>query len=303
MKLEKNYVYMYGMVMSTLSLLLSHEYPEADSYGEVKQRQYLLGGETGTASAVLCSLGVPVKLGGTHLGRLNYSLIEEYFSLKTADLSELSYENYDGVIDCVIIDKGTRTCFGEFGKFFSREKPFYEPPSEESVKNALVVGADPFFGENIARLCVKYNKPYATIDCGYDSFFNVHCAVNAVSHQYLDDNYKGVDYEKLFELYTQHTDGLVIFTLGEKGAMYGRKGQKPRYCDGFRVEVVSTLGAGDSFKAGTIYGLYKGFDDDELVKCACAVAACACSKYPIPLNPPTENEVEELIKRRNENGI
>ena len=298
MYFKNNYVYMYGMVMSTMSLLLCGDFPKADGYGEVERKYHLLGGETGTACAVLCSLGVPVKLGGTHLGNKNRSMIENYFSDKTADTSELAYEDYDGVIDYVIIDKNTRTCFGEFGKFFSREKPFYEPPSEESVKNSLCVGADPFFGESVAELCVKYNKPYATIDCRHDSYINAHCEVNAVSHQYLDNNYDGVPYEKLFEMYTESTDGLVIFTLGEKGAMYGRKGQKPKYCDGFKVDVVSTLGAGDSFKAGTVYGLYKGMNDDELVKCACAVAACACSKFPISLEPPTVSEVEKLIQSR-----
>lgn len=79
----------------------------------------------------------------------------------------------------------------------------------------------------------------------------------------------------------------MIFTLGEKGAMYGRKGAVPKMCPAFKVDVVSTLGAGDSFKAGAVYGLYKGLDDDTLVKTACAVAGAAVEKFPIALYPPT----------------
>lgn len=291
----ENYVYMYGMVMSTLSMRLYGKFPSADGYAEVSEKHHLVGGETGTAAAVLCSLGLKVKLGGSHTGNLNRGLIHDYFSDKSADVSELVHEDYDGIIDCVIIDKDTRTCFGEFGKYYSREKPFYEPPCEESVKNAVCVGADPFFGDEIARLSVKYSKPYATIDCRHDSYMNAHCEINAVSHQYLDDNYKGMSYEEAYKLYTDSTDGLVIFTLGEKGAMYGRKGCEPKYCNGFTVNVVSTLGAGDSFKAGTVYGLYKGMSDDDIVRFACAVAAAACTKYPIPSAPPSLCEVEALV--------
>lgn len=292
-----DHIYMYGMVMSTCAYLLCGNYPKADGYAEIKEKYHHVGGETGTAAAVLCSLGVSLRLGGTHIGNLNRDIIIGYFKDKNCDTSELVHEDFDGIIDYVIIDKSTRTCFGEWEKHFGRKKPFYEPPCEGSVKNAVCVGADPFFGDEIAQLCVKHNKPYATIDCDHDSYMNKHCAVNAVSHQYLDGHYPDKSYEELYRLYTENTDGLVIFTLGEKGAMYGRKGQPPKSCGSVKVDVVSTLGAGDSFKAGTVYGLYKGFDDDKLVRFACAAAGTAVTKFPIPLYPPKLEEVERLVKQ------
>lgn len=54
-----------------------------------------------------------------------------------------------------------------------------------------------------------------------------------------------------------------------------------------QVMTKSTLSAGDSFKAGTIYGLYQGMCDDDIVRYACAIAGTACEGYPIPLKPPT----------------
>lgn len=197
--------------------------------------------------------------------------------------------------DYVIIDKNTRTCFGEWDKLYSRSEPFYEQPSEESVKNSACVAADPYFGDKIAEYCVKYGKKYVTIDCAYDSYIHEHCAVNCISHQHLDEYYPDKSYDELFRLYTDNTDGLVIFTLGEKGAMYGRKGAEPKMCPAFKVDVVSTLGAGDSFKAGAVYGLYKGLDDDTLVKTACAVAGAAVEKFPIALYPPTVKDIEKLM--------
>ena len=292
----EKYVYMYGQIMSTQSFLLKGGFPAADDYAEIKERYHLVGGETGTAAAVLASLGAKVKLGGTHLGKLNGALIADYFKDK-ADISELVHEDFDGVVDYVFIDKDTRTCFGEWEKLYGRGKPFYEPPREESIKNAECCGIDPsFYPELSSELCRKYNKPYATIDCSYDSEINRHCAVNAVSHEYLKTVYPDTDFEELFRLYTDNTDGLVIFTMGEKELLYGRRGTSPKRFKPYSLDIVSTLGAGDCFKAGTVYALYNKMTDDDTVKFASAVAGIACTKYPIALRPPALSEVIEIIK-------
>lgn len=292
-----DYIYLYGMVMSTEAFLLKDNFPSADGYGEIKEKYHHIGGETGTAAAVLASLGCNLKIGGSHIGNINRNIIRNYFADKTADISELKDEDFDGIVDYVIIDRNSRTCFGEWEKHFGRKEPFYEPPCEKSIKNAACCGIDPFFyPEKTAELCRKYNKPYATIDCAYDSVMNRYCAINAISHQHLESCYPDKSFEELFMLYTDNTDGLVIFTCGEKEVMYGRKGQSPKYFKPYSLDVVSTLGAGDSFKAGTIYALYNKLSDIDTVKYACAVAGIACTKFPIPKNPPLLSEVKALTE-------
>ena len=298
----KDYIYLYGMVISTEAFLLKGKFPFADGYGEIKEKYHHIGGETGTAAAVLTSFGCNLKIGGSHIGNVNRSIIRNYFENKEADISELADEDFDGIVDYVIIDKDSRTCFGEWEKHYGRKEPFYEPPCEESIKNAVCCGIDPFFyPEKSAELCRRYNRPYATIDCAYDSEINKSCAVNAVSHQYLEDRYPNKSFEELFKLYTDNTEGLVIFTCGEKKCIYGRKGDQPKYFKPFSLNVISTLGAGDSFKAGTIYALYKKMNDEDTVKFACAAAGTACTKFPISVNPPTLSEVKSLTERGNEN--
>lgn len=82
MKYTENYVYMYGQIISTCSFLLDGDFPKADGTAEIKEKYHLVGGETGTAAAVLCSLNVPVKLGGTHLGSGNEKLIKDYLQTR-----------------------------------------------------------------------------------------------------------------------------------------------------------------------------------------------------------------------------
>lgn len=293
------YIYLYGQIMTTEHFLLEGDYPKADTNVEIKERHYLLGGETGTAAAVLTSLGCNVVLGGTHLGDENVNVIRDYFKDKSADTGKLYYEKgFQGVVDYMIIAGGTRTGLGRWRYLYSLKEPWYEQPDEEAVKNCTVVGADPYFGDKIVEYCRKYQKKYATIDCTYDSDMNRYCEVNVLSHEHLELTYPGQDYKELFRHYTENTEGLIIFTFGEKEIMFGRKGQEPKFFKPYPIRVVSTLGAGDSFKAGTIYALDQGMSDEDLVGFACATAGVACENYPIPLNPPTLEKIHEVQGRK-----
>ena len=78
--------------------------------------------------------------------------------------------------------------------------------------------------------------------------------------------------------------------------LFARGGEPIQRMKPFDVTVKSTLGAGDTFKAGCVYGLLKGMTDRELVRFASACAGIAISRFPLPLNPPTLAEVEELLK-------
>jgi len=100
-----------------------------------------------------------------------------------------------------------------------------------------------------------------------------------------------------FETKKQVVFDTTIITAGEKEMIYGRKGQAMKRMKPFSVEVKSTLGAGDTFKAGCIYGLLHGMKDDDLVHFASACSAIAISRFPLPLNPPTLAEVNELLQK------
>ncbi|MCM1329479.1 MAG: carbohydrate kinase family protein [Ruminococcus sp.] len=292
------FIYLYGMVMSTESFVLCGDFPKADGYGEISDRRHGIGGETGTAAAVLSSLGCRVKVGGTHIGNSNREIIRGYLESHGIDGGELADEDFPGIVDWVVISGKTRTCFGEWRKHFSRPEPFYEPPCEESVKNCSVVGWDNFYGKETAELCRRYGKKFAAIDCMHNSETNRFCAVNAVSHEFLGGHYPGKSPRELYRLYTENSEGLIIFTFGGDEVMYGRKGQPPRFFKPYPVDAVSTLGAGDSFKAGTVYALSLGLPDGDIVRYGCAVAGAAITRFPISENPPTLDAVKNLLAVR-----
>ncbi len=295
-------VYMHGQVLGTHSFLLKGDFLKPDEYSEIKAKYFLPGGETGTAATVLASLGVSVRIDGTHIGTEVAPLLKEFYKDKTVDLSSLYFDpEYEGLMDYVVIAGLVRSPMGVFQSLYEPgAKRRWSMPKEEDVAGCKVAAIDPFFIEAtqaVAELCVKHNKPYVTIDCKHDSYLHKHCAINAVSkectNEYLS---QGMSLEDICRLLADNTEGLVIITAGENDMLYARKGQPIKRMKPFSVEVKSTLGAGDTFKAGCVYGLLHGMEDDELVRFASACSAIAISDFPLPLNPPTMEKVKKLME-------
>ncbi len=294
-------IYMHGQILGTHSFLLRDGFLQPDEYSEIKAKYFLPGGETGTAATVLASLGASVKIDGTHIGREVAPLIKEFYKDKTVDLSSLNFdEEYEGLMDYVVIVGLVRSPMGVFGALYEEgAKRRWNMPKEEDIAGCKVAAIDPFFIEatqETAELCVKHSKPFVTIDCHHDSYLHQHCAINVVSKECTSsEQYKNKTVEEIYKLLTDNTDGLVIITRGENEMLYGRKGQPMKKMKPFEIEVKSTLGAGDTFKAGCVYGLLKGMSDDEIVRFASACSAIAISRFPLPLNPPTMDEVQKLL--------
>lgn len=172
-------------------------------------------------------------------------------------------------------------------------------PKEEDIISCTAAAIDPYFQEETqwtAELCVKHHKPYVTIDSPHDSYLHQHAAINVVSGECICTAYADRTLEEVYLLMTEETEGLVIITSGEQPMIWGRKGQKSHYTKPFSVEVRSTLGAGDTFKAGCVYGLLNDMADEEIVRFASACSAVAISRFPLPLNPPRLEEVTRLLQ-------
>lgn len=85
-------------------------------------------------------------------------------------------------------------------------------------------------------------------------------------------------------------------TLGESGSLLYCNGSFIR-TDGFHVPggCKDTTGAGDSFRAGLLFGLLKGEDVETAAKMANAVAALKCREVGARTALPTEAELRSLL--------
>ena len=297
-------VYLFGQVLGTHSFLLKGGFLQPDEYAEIGAQYFLPGGETGTAATVLDSLGVSVRMDGTWIGTEVAPMLKAFYADKRVDFSPLRFiEDDPGVMDYVVIAGLVRSPMGRFQTLFSSGKRWWSVPREADIIGCKVAAIDPYFGDEsllAAELCRKHGIPYVTIDSPHDSPLHRHAAVNVVSKECISEHYAAMTPEDVMARMMDNADGLTILTQGGGDMLYGRKGAALHRMKPFDVEVRSTLGAGDTFKAGCVYGLLHGMADDALVRFASACSAMAISRFPLPLHPPKLEEVRALIDMQKE---
>jgi sugar/nucleoside kinase (ribokinase family) len=294
-------VYLYGMtVLSTIHRVLGAL--ELDGYGEIVETHVCPGGEAMNAAMVLSGLGLTTALAGPHWGTETRDVLGRYARRHGVDVGGVLLDDgYPGLRDVVLVDERHRTVLGGFGRFFTDPARRWGEPEPEEVARAAVVAVDPFFGETserVGRFAVAAGRPYVTIDTPHDGPLHARATATVVSREYRTRQYPGVGDDALLALYAAAGDGLTVFTAGPEDVRFARRGVLPEVFSPYRVEVRSTLGAGDTFRAGVVYGVLRRLSDRELVRFATGLAALVCTRLPIADHVPKLPEVEEFLRVR-----
>ena len=102
--------------------------------------------------------------------------------------------------------------------------------------------------------------------------------------------------EELIQQYAQAHDATIVLKRGDKGVViynddnvYG--------IEGFEVEVLNTVGAGDAFASGLIYGWSQGWEWDRSARFANACGAIVVTRHGCARAMPYKNEVDEFIEQ------
>lgn len=301
-------VYVYGMTVLSTIHRLAGAVDDMDGYAEIAETRTCPGGEGMNAALLLSKLGLRVALGGPHWGVETAPTLARYAERHAVDVSGIERDDtYPGVRDVVLVAAGRRLVLGEFQRFFSESKRRWSEPSAELTRAAHVVALDPFFGESSERaseLCFRHDTPYVTVDCPYQGSLHRRARATVISREYRRRNYAGVDEQVLLERYAERAakDAMVIFTSGSEPIWYSDGAGAIGSFLPYAVDVVSTLGAGDAFRAGIVFGVYQGYSVAECVRFAAALAALMCTRFPIADNLPTRNEIDSFLGRASHPG-
>jgi sugar/nucleoside kinase (ribokinase family) len=295
-------VYLYGMISPSTMVVLDEDfvYPRPNEYAEIKESLPSVGGEAVNSAIMLSKLGIKTKLDGIWLNKRHAGNVMSLLEPFGIDVSRITVKNDGGTEEMVITDRTSRTVFGNYARFHAGKKQWNDP-NEEDIQKAKLVALDPYLRESslqVAQLCVHNHKPYVTLDCRYDDFMANHAAVVIISHELRDQSYPGSDMQPLFQEYQTRCEGLIIFTFGADELWYARRNQPIRKYKPYKITPVDTTGAGDSFRAGIVYGLLHSWDDESTVNFASAVAACVCLSAPHALNAPVLEGVLAFMKER-----
>jgi sugar/nucleoside kinase (ribokinase family) len=295
-------VYVYGMTVLSTIHRLKGPFPQADTYQEITQTTVMPGGEGGNAAILLSHWGLKTQLDGCMFSETTAGPLLAYFDRYGVDCSLLpTVPDFTGWRDIVFCDGESRTVFGWFQQHFSGERRWWTEPCAASIAAARCVALDPFFGatsQRVAKLCVQHNTDYVTLDARWDDPLAQNARAIACSKEFLESAYPGADYATLLEQYRRACKGLVIFTFGSKEMLFATPDmERPAILPTYPVTVQDTLAAGDTFRAGIVYGVVKGMSAEATVRFAAAAAAVACTRFPSILEPPSLDEIAALIKQ------
>ncbi|NOH02833.1 MAG: carbohydrate kinase family protein [Chloroflexi bacterium] len=293
-------VYAYGVVASSELHLLSMSFPPPDGYAEIAESHFMTGGEALNSAIVLSRLGVSVQLDGnwigdTPVGERLLKTIRDY-GIDTARLRVM--KGFPGVREIVFSDEHSRTIFGNYVDLLSTTRK-WNPPQKADLAKARIVCVDPPFQAESALVgayAIELGVPFVSIDCPYDQALSSAAAAVIVSGEFRNRQYPEAELSELFAEYQQRAQGLVVLTVGDDAILYGRRGADRRQLKPYRVKVIDSAGAGDSFRAGVIYGMLQQWSDDQTIQYAAAVAGLVCASFPGVLNSPTHAEVMQFIQ-------
>ncbi|PKO15480.1 MAG: carbohydrate kinase family protein [Chloroflexi bacterium HGW-Chloroflexi-10] len=94
----------------------------------------------------------------------------------------------------------------------------------------------------------------------------------------------------------------VVITDGEKGCWYWDKNLS-LHQPAFKVNVIDTTGAGDTFHGAYLYGYLQGWDPQKRLKFASAVAAIKCTRIGGRSGIPDRQQTEKFINDHDFGGL
>lgn len=289
-------------------------------YGELKSGRdasvsFSCGGSGANSVYALAKLNVPVsfcaRAGKDLYGREMKRQLEE----AGADTKHFILdEDMVSTQILVVIDENR----DRFPLLMPKENPSYLKITEEDLK-AIDLKDTEYILSNGMML---FDEPAAPAICdflkkaherGIQIIIDVNYRVETLhrDRKYLDEVLKIADHilgskeddflpltgESDIEKALRHFDGKqALVVRNREGSAVYHEG-KQHYARSFDVKVEDTLGAGDAFNAGYIYGLLRHMSEEE-----CNILGCACAGYCVAgkgaRHIPSENELLNMLKER-----
>jgi len=292
-------VYLFGMTVLSTIHRCTPRLPLNGGYAEIEETYVCPGGEAMNAAMLLSGLGLSTAVAGPHWGVETRQVLGSYAKRYGIDVSGVSLDDgFAGVRDLVLVGGQERAVLGSFGRYFSQPERRWGEADGGAISRSRIAAIDPYFpgsSERAAELAVRAGKPYVTIDCPYDGELHRAAAASVISRQYRAARYADQSDDALFHEYSARGRGLSVFTSGAEPIRFGRSAGAAETLAPFRVDVKSTLGAGDTFRAGIVFGLLSGFADRQCVRFAAALSALVCTRLPIADNVPRLAEVTAFL--------
>lgn len=281
------------------------EYPRFDSKVELVDHTQAAGGEIATSMVGLQRLGLKTA----YAGRFGADPAGEFglASLRSEGVDVTFTETIPGAatqIAFILIDERS----GERTVIWKRDEKLSYKAHDAPIAiadQAKVLHMTPHDTEACIELAMRAKEAGTVVSIDLDNSFPrleellPLVDVLITSAELPARMFGSTDREEgIRALHSRYGAGVIGVTLGEEGALLFCKGQfitspaltVPGGCK-------DTTGAGDSFRAGLLYGLVRGESVEESARIANAVAALKCRAIGARTSLPTSTELRSLLEK------
>lgn len=284
-------------------LAVVNSYPQVDTKNEVLEWLEQGGGPVATALSALSRLGISCKFygitGDDYAGeKIRHSLVKEGIDVRGL----IKRQNTISQLAFILIEKGTarRTIFWK--------RPSGKPLRKKELGTDFLEGIDFLLLDGLMKDVSLYAAKKARalkipvmLDAGKVRPGMLEIArlsdYVVASEEFAKDLGWHIDATVLHKEKEKLRVKVLTFTLGERGSITISDDQVFQI-PAFKVKAVDTTGAGDVFHGGYIYGLLQGWNLQETVIFASALAAMKCIKMGGRSGIPKSSEVIKFLKEK-----
>ena len=281
--------------MDTIALV--EKYPSEDERVLAEVIIRAGGGPAAVAAVALSRLGVKSAIVGTIGDDADGQEILRIFAQEGVDTSGISIGATATAGSVIVASKENNA------RAISTRQPVVQAPINQAAKNLIAdakwVHVDQVGIKRLDELGITRGKgPQISFDAGYgvENFDPIIVDLFVPTDRQMALRYPGVDLAVALENDSLKAGNTVVATQGSAGSAAFSPETGLVTAPGFKVDVTSTLGAGDVFHGALLAQVIQGYSLQDSIRRANAVAALSCRGLDGQSKIPTTTELDAYLE-------
>jgi len=284
-------------VITIDTIALVDKYPGEDERILADEISRAGGGPAAVAAVALSRLGIKSAIVGTIGDDADGKEVLRIFAQEGVDTSGISIGKSATAGSVIVASKE------HSARAISTRQPVLQAPINEAAKKLIATAqwlhVDHVGIKRLTEMGVsRGNGPHISFDAGYgvESFDPIVVDLFVPTDRQMALRYPGVDLAVALENDSIKAGNTVVATQGSAGSAGFSPETGLVSAPGFKVEVTSTLGAGDVFHGALVAQLIQGHPLQEAMRRANAVAALSCRGLDGQSKIPTTTELNAYLE-------
>jgi sulfofructose kinase len=284
-------------VITIDTIALVDKYPGEDERILADEVSRAGGGPAAVAAVALSRLGIKSAIVGTIGDDADGKEVLRIFAQEGVDTSGISIGKTATAGSVIVASKE------HSARAISTRQPVVQAPINEAAKKLIATAqwlhVDHVGIKRLAEMGVsRGNGPHISFDAGYgvESFDPIVVDLFVPTDRQMALRYPGVDLAVALENDSIKAGNTVVATQGSAGSAGFSSETGLVSAPGFKVDVTSTLGAGDVFHGALVAQLIQGHPLQEAMRRANAVAALSCRGLDGQSKIPTTTELNAYLE-------